>query len=297
MRAKSARMIQRIGLVLLIGLLIGACRGNSGGGAATGSNTNGSSGAPETVVTEKATTEPVSPLSSPMATPVPAAQSAPSALVEKGKQLFGEAQYEAALDAYTQAIDKGQDLGRAYAGRGDVYNALRRFDQAMADYSAALEYKRTADVLIGRCNANRLLQNYDQAIEDCDEAAGLEPGNASAHVVLASLYLDQGKTEQAREQALLAQEADPDLSKTPYVLGLIDLAEGKPEDAIDHFTQAIDLDRFEPAYYWERGFLYLALGRVEEARADMKSVLEVGDPERDGELMLQAGSQLRVLGD
>jgi tetratricopeptide (TPR) repeat protein len=238
---------------------------------------------------------PISPLVSPLQ--APAAGITP--LLDEADRLFESGQYESALALYTQALEDapGRAFWRAHAGRGNIYSAWRRFNEASDEYSRSLEYARTPVVLISRCNAYRLLHRYEMAFADCEEALQLEPNSADARIVLASIYLDQGASEEARKQVEVARTARPDSAEAFFMSAAVEMAEGNLQSTVEYLSQAIALDPSEPTYYWERGFLYLSLGEVEKARADLKSVLDVGDPVLHGEVMLRAGTQLQILGE
>lgn len=156
---------------------------------------------------------------------------------------------------------------------------------------------RTADVLASRCNALRLLAKPAEAMNDCKEAASLDPNNLDAHLALAMLYLEQSNRDGARTEVSAARDIDPQSAKTQYVLAQIELAAGNYEAASAALTECIGLEPAEPRCYWDRGFIYYSLGKVEEAKQDMRAILEYGDPETDGELMFNAGKLLRTLGE
>lgn len=217
--------------------------------------------------------------------------------VSVGDQLFQAKQYEQAISAYDEAIEAGNDLARAYAGRGHAYNALRHFDEAVSDYTASLEYDRVSEVLASRCNAFRMLAETTRAIDDCNAAVELDPKNAHAHMALAALYLEQNNIDQARAEASTAQELDPESANAHYVLAQVEVVVGNLEAAAAALSKCIELDQSEIVCYWERGFIYYSLGKVDQAREDMRSVLERGDPEFDGELMYNAGKLLHTLGE
>ncbi len=233
----------------------------------------------------------LSPLTSPLVTP----QDSPS-YVEKGLGLYANGQYEEAMENFTQAIAQGTDVARAYGGRGSVFVAWRRYNEAVEEYTAGLAHERRADLLIGRCNAFRHLQRYEEAIRDCQEALSLQPNSPDAYLVLAGMYLDQGDTERSREYIQDVMTLAPANSKALFLLGLADLADGDATGAMQNFTEAIKLNPNEPQYYWERGFLALGLGKVDQAREDMKAILRIGDPQIHGDLMFRASAQLNLLG-
>ena len=217
--------------------------------------------------------------------------------VSVGDQLFQARQYEQAISAYDEAIEAGNDLARAYAGRGHAYTALRRFDEAVSDYTSSLEYDRASEVLASRCNAFRMLAETTLATDDCNAAIELDPDNANAHLALAALYLEQNNINQARAAASTAQELDPESANAHYVLAQVEVVVGNREAAADALSKCIELDQAELPCYWERGFIYYSLGKIDEAKEDMRSVLERGNPEFDGELMYNAGKLLQTLGE
>lgn len=215
----------------------------------------------------------------------------------KGNELLQARRYEQALHAYDDAIAAGEDLAGAYAGRGRAYAALRRFREAVEDYDASLKYDRTADVLASRCNALRLLARPAEAMEDCEEAISLDSDNVDAHLASALLWLEQNDLNKARAEVGAAEEINPKSAEAQYALAQIEVAAGEYEAAATALSECIELDPSQPRYYWDRGFIHYSLGRFEEAKADMRAVLEYGDPETDGELMFNAGKLLRSLGE
>lgn len=236
-------------------------------------------------------TSPLSPLS-----PLSAA-TVTSQDVEAGLSLYRDGRYEEAFALFDQAIDQGVDLARAHGGKAAIYVAWRRYNEAIQEYSTALSYAQLPDLLTGRCNALRLLLRFDEAQKDCDAALELDPKNPEPYLVIASIHLDQGDTSGARDYAArVLEDLNPDSSEAAFLLGLVALQEGDAQEAMAQFTQAIELNPEEPQYYWERGFLALGLGQVDQARTDMEAILRVGNPRKHGELLLRASTQLNFLG-
>ncbi len=217
--------------------------------------------------------------------------------VGKGNELLQARRYEQAVDTYSEAIEAGHDLARAHAGRGKAYAGLRRFREALEDYNASLRYERTADVLASRCNALRLLAKPAEAMNDCQEATSLDPNSIEAHLAFAMLYLEQNNHSKARAEVNAAKKIDQESVEAQYVLAQIEMTEGNYEAAVNALSKCIELDPSQPRYYWDRGFIYYSLGKIEQAETDMRAVLEYGDPETDSELMFNAGKLLRSLGE
>lgn len=217
--------------------------------------------------------------------------------VDRGNQLASEGKLEEAFAQYNTAIQNNTDLAAAYSGRGNIFTQWRRFAEAANDYTTALQYNKTAEVLINRCNANRMLAKPEAARQDCSEAIQLNPEMADAHLALAMLNLDQGNTAEAETAVQTALEINPDSATTYHVLSQIKLIEGDMEGAIEALTKSIEIDPNQPQYYWDRGFTYYMTGQIEPAKEDMRQLLEIGNPERDGELLLRAGTLLTSFGE
>ncbi|MCL4559667.1 MAG: tetratricopeptide repeat protein [Chloroflexi bacterium] len=204
--------------------------------------------------------------------------------------------YEQALADYTRVIQSGKDLARAYEGRGNVYTLTRHFDEALQDYTTSLSYERSAQVLTERCNVYRVLSDNKRAMEDCTAAVQLDPNNVDTHISLAALYLQEKDLSSARSEVDKAMKIDPKSDKAYYMLSQIETQAGELDKAIAALTQCITLDPTNPTYYWDRGFIYLGTGKPDLARTDMEAVLKYGNPEKDGNLLLQAGSTLHAMG-
>lgn len=220
---------------------------------------------------------------------------APKSLVDQGDQYFAATQLEKAHQAYSSAIQAGEDLARAYAGRAGVYAQWRRFDDASYDYSSSIKVERTPGVLASRCNTYRLLTKYDQALKDCQEAIQLDPEYVDAYIAISLVYLERGDFEAATASVNKGLEIDPESSALYYALAQVEINSGNTEAGIADLTHAIELSPENPQLYWERGFLMYMSGKIPETRADMQKVIDVGVTGRDDELIFKAGSLLESM--
>ena len=186
------------------------------------------------------------------------------------------------------------DLSIAYAERAQSYSALRHFPEASEDLNKAIAYGETSELMANRCSVRRMLAQYDDAMKDCRRALEIYPQNTDAYVLLSAVYMANDDKIAAR-QAISDSIAINETAAAYYMRAELDLGEGYPESAVDNLSRAIQLDPAQPTYYWERGFTSLGLGRVEDSIADMKKILEIGNPNTDGELMVKASAQLKVL--
>lgn len=217
--------------------------------------------------------------------------------VIEGRNLLQDGDLEGALLAFTYAIEGNDNLSAAYAGRGDTLISLRRFTEALEDYSKSLEIEITPEVLASRCNTYRLTAAFELALEDCNNALAIDPQNVTAHIAAAMLFLEKDQLNLAQKEADVAIRIDPSSIEAVLAASQIAIAEGDSEAAIVALSRCIEIDQSNPECYWHRGFLYTALGQIKLAIEDMQAVLDLGDPNIHGRLMLEAGTVLRQFGE
>jgi len=119
----------------------------------------------------------------------------------------------------SEAVSAKPDFREAYEGRGRCYIDSRQFEQAVADFTRALElYPAWCDALCWRALSCYELGRYQEAIEDCD---------LYAEIGLGALRHD-GVVQEVRNKAF----AMLGRSETPILSGL-NLTDGevvRPED-------------------------------------------------------------------
>jgi Tfp pilus assembly protein PilF len=132
--------------------------------------------------------------------------------------------------------------------------------RAKAIYERVL--KRAPAHLFTLCNLGaleRALGHFDRSQSLLDEAIGLHPDFVPARLALAETHLAAGRGTQARAQfqkaiGLAPQTAAPHAA---YAMALQRL--GAPQEAMEHFHQAIMIDQNQPAEF------YAGLGAALEA--------------------------------
>lgn len=89
-----------------------------------------------------------------------------------------------AIEAFTTSITLGPDA-RSFCYRGYTYFNLNNYDQALADYTKAIELDGSTvpEVYFFRGTLNGLMKNYGDAIQDLTKAIELqgEQWQADAH--------------------------------------------------------------------------------------------------------------------
>lgn len=91
-------------------------------------------------------------------------------------------EYQQALADYNQAIRLNPDNAQAYASRGRVYSKLKEYQHAIADYSQAIRLKPDdASAYSSRCLVYYQLKEHHIAIADLNQVTRLKPNDDNAY--------------------------------------------------------------------------------------------------------------------
>lgn len=165
--------------------------------------------------------------------------------------------------------------------RGNAYLALERWDEAIADYSQALQLNgRDAWVYVNRGLAYQKRGDLEKALADQDTAVRLAPllANAYANRGWTRIYL--GQPDEAMPDFERAVGLEPDNLLPRNGLGTVYVLTGRTQQAIDEFTHALTFqapDGREEEYealrgeiYNNRAAAYFNLGAYEKSRDDVQ---------------------------
>jgi Flp pilus assembly protein TadD len=99
-----------------------------------------------------------------------------------------------------------------------------------------------------------------------DRALAIDPSNAVAKANLGIVYL--GRRDYSRARAVLTESlaVDPDVSLAHNALGVIAAETGHPDEAIEHWKRAVELNPKEWDTLFNLGKLLRQRGRESEAR-------------------------------
>ena len=94
-------------------------------------------------------------------------------------------------------INKYPRFAEAYIDRGHIYNSVKKYSKAIADYTKALEIEQDAFTYRSRADAYMALKKYKYAIKDLKNAVRLESKkkekNSDYLVKLADCYEEAGQ--------------------------------------------------------------------------------------------------------
>ena len=115
--------------------------------------------------------------------------------------------------------------------------------------------------------------NLEQA-----RAGGNATLRAQAYAAYGDVLLAHGFNEQAAQAYRNAQQLAPSMIDWPYLLGVIAAGDGRLDQALTLFNQALRLDPYDRPTLARRGQLHLDRDELEAAEADFRSLIQL-DPD------------------
>lgn len=153
------------------------------------------------------------------------------------------------------------DEGRALMHPGAWAEAIPYFDAAIADDP------NNAPAYYERARAYHEMGDDTQALADFERVRTLNPEDVEAYNAIANIYLEQGDPEKALESLSTSLRLAP--SADGYnQRGQAYAALNRHQEAIEDFTESLELRRDSPYVYLARANSLKALGDIEAARAD-----------------------------
>ena len=101
------------------------------------------------------------------------------------------------------------------------------------------------------------------------------PNKGRPHNNLGQAFLDQGRDQEAIAQFTEALRIDPTHLEAHNNLGNIFVRQGKYQEAVDHFTEALRVDPSHPAVHHNLGNALVGQGRYQEAIAQFTEALRI----------------------
>ena len=173
----------------------------------------------------------------------------------KGNERLQRGDYKGAVKALTEAIENDPTHFGALLNRGLAYERLQEFDDALADYSRAIEIvPQFARAFHYRGHVHAALGQYERAVENYDGALK----HADSMVIEA-----QGQTIALDKPAVYYDRGN----------ALYNLK--KFEEAVANYTSAIALTPGFAAAHNNRGVVHSELGDMKAACVDRSKACEL----------------------
>ena len=191
---------------------------------------------------------------------------------DKGWEHFNVGQYEKAIGFYSIAIEhikKGPWEGQCYHRRAWSYAKLKQHQQAIQDFDQAIGLDPEYDLAYShRGPSYAAIGEHQRAIQDYDQAIRLDADDELAYVNRALAYYDLGQHQRAIQDYDHAIKLNPNYSCAYYNRGMAYIDLRQLERAIQDCDQAIKLRR-RPGRQVETGLCRSLLqGQLSKADVD-----------------------------
>jgi tetratricopeptide (TPR) repeat protein len=207
---------------------------------------------------EAATTE--EPAEQPAATPEAPAQ---NPLIEKGYAALKAGDFNAAMAAFEQAAQEGQQaqdgtLGlAAILGRVKVLVAMGELEEAKEGLNNILSGQDIPDAYIARGEVNLEMNLPDEALTDFEQAVKLQRGNMAAQFGLGKALVMLGQYDKAIKPLSRVLAADPQNAEVLRLRGTSLGGMYKNKEAIADLEQSLQLNPDDYETYFNLGIVYL----------------------------------------
>ena len=283
-----------VGSLLLLAVLAGAATaGWSLWNHRGGQLPDGGGGNTGTAITGPIT----SPVTSPLVTPPPGIEAA-DALADRGE-------WNRAIIAYTNLIGSQAapaTKAKAYFGRGRAYSAQHNYDDAIADFEAAIgldandaqglkNRKEYVEAVLARGIQRSEKQNYNGAIADLQRAAELAPNDARAASYLGQTWLAQKDFKKAAVQLekAISLDSNSDLGRKSgkacaeaYLeQGTAALKQGNYDEAILYFDRASGHDSLNALVFVRRAGAWFGKKDFAKAIDDLTASIKIKENDAD----------------
>jgi len=200
-------------------------------------------------------------------------------LLEEADHLVDDEQFDAALAVVERVLalklTKAQRV-RALMARASIHDDLEDHDKALADCAAALKLDpKSPDVLYLRSTIHQSAENWAASKADLDVAIEIE-AQPDLYESRGLARYNLGDYKGARADFAKAIKGNPEIEPRFHVYrGMAALLLGKPQDAIEDFTNALANDDRDVKALAQRAKAYEACGDAKRALADLDRLREL----------------------
>jgi tetratricopeptide (TPR) repeat protein len=203
---------------------------------------------------------------------------------------------EQAIADYTRAIEADRNLAEAYINRGNIYAYTGRPDLALSDYDKAIEIDpRSAVAYTNRGLARHSKGRIEEALSDYNRAIEISPNSADVYSNRGNIYLSKGDFDRAISDYDEAIKIKPRIVNAYNNRGLAYQNKGIVDKAVSDYNRAIEIDPKSADAYINRGNLYQRNGDLDLAVSDYNKAIGI-DP-KNANIYYNRGLAYRAKGE
>lgn len=188
------------------------------------------------------------------------------ALLGKNPKNSADAQkaLEAALGLQSHLVEARLELAKLFESRGDGQAAL---DVLAPEEDALLDSPIFFEL---RARAHQQTGSSDQALADARRCTELDFTCLPCYLLIGEALVSTGRAAEAVEPLeIYTRYVKKNRPLIWLAAGYVE--QGKPDQAVDALTQAVEAAPDDSEAYLQRGLIYLASGQVEKAIADLEA--------------------------
>ncbi len=206
-----------------------------------------------------------------------------------GQQATDEtAQIENEIAQLDKQLFKDIKNAGLYLRRADLHFKLNNLDQAIDDYSTAIQYDAKLDkAYFGRGMALGRAGFVEDAVSDLSVYIDRNPNDSVGYTKRGVRYIWLGRLESAKQDLLKAISLDATNAEAHDDLGVIYAQQGDYKNAMSHFQQSIKHDRTYQKAYHNLAMVYYAQNNPQRALGMVEQAVNLS-PDNKNTLLLKA---------
>jgi serine/threonine protein kinase/regulator of sirC expression with transglutaminase-like and TPR domain len=211
--------------------------------------------------------------------------------------------YEQAIYDYTKAIQLDRHFAEAYNNRSAAHLLMENYAQAVLDCNWAIELApHFIAAYVNRGIANTGLRQYEEALLDYNKVIELNDQSVYAYYNRGNTYMWMGEHQKALADYSRVIKLNPEFLAAYVNRGVVYDQLGEWAKALEDYNRAILLNAGYVYAYYNRANAYQALGRYEQAITDYNKVIELNPEhlyayENRGRAFLRVGNTERASRD
>jgi|WetSurSiteA1Bulk_404760.scaffolds.fasta_scaffold02112_3 tetratricopeptide (TPR) repeat protein len=189
------------------------------------------------------------------------------------------AQILIALEDYSNAlvaVDKAlgiKDNPENNFCRGQVYEKMKNYNQAEADYSKALvKNDMFTEAYLALAALRLQLNKTAEAMDCCNALLAKEPGNKDALLIRSRIYARQTEYTKAIDDISRILSSDPDNKEMYLIRGNYYQEFTQNQNAINDYSKALLIDPKYPEPIYKRAYSYEQVGDFKSAIKDYETL-------------------------
>lgn len=204
-----------------------------------------------------------------------------------GRIFFTRNQPKDAVRAFSEALRLHPEATETRWLRANAHSVLEQWEAVVEDCTTMLEQTAPGDtaqqhkVLLLRTDAYKHLQNYAKAEADLRAILAFAPNDVQAHLLMAMMQEQQGKTEEALLRLNILMERHPQLVAARLLHAQMAIEQEDYDVALDDYNAAIATTPNDGSLYVQRAALYLLTHRTHAATADLNKARQLGCSESE----------------